>query len=867
MGAKGVILVMAIIILIYPLVEAVDSDRDGQRMSIENQIDWGGTMDEDTAELLWVNCGSELVYSLEDFQDLQYCDSDRTREGKERILKAINLQDPYVKKTILDCLRDKRIVSSKSKKGQHTRSWYVEYLVSFLHKPIDSNRRRRLAEGGVTQGTVIVAVVVTAVLTLSVAGLLFYCYIRNCGSAGIQNDERPLLSLSMNCTKKSSKGKDGNSENQSNRQKNGDARVVVDAGDVDNPHVKDPTARPPPEKVTSSLRHTLKPRAVRAESSLRHIGKTELPIRPSIDKTDSPGAGTDSSPKPSPRVTELPTHRSTEASHVPSATTAAPPAAATPLVDQPSPPPPPPSPPPPPPPSCGGEPPPPPPPAGKAPPTPPPTGKAPPPPPKLEGNTAGPPPPPRRFGAAVRLHRRSEQADTSKAKLKPFFWDKVMANGEQQMVWDKIKSGSFQFNEEMIESLFGYQGPDKNKNQDTKNTPGKESTAHFVKIIDPKKAQNLSILLKALNVTTEEVSAALVEGNELPIEIVQTLLKMAPTSEEELKLRLYGGDLSRLGPAERFLKALVEIPYAFKRLESLLFMCTLQDEEANIKESFETLEAACVELKKSRLFLKLLEAVLKTGNRMNVGTFRGSAKAFKLDTLLKLSDVKGVDGKTTLLHFVVQEIMRGEGIRAVRAAKDGKNICSVKTEHLLREPSPEESDEHYCKLGLEVVLDLSSELENVTKAAIIDADGLTSSISKLGNGLVKARESLNTDMKNLEEQSEDAEADEFWLILSSFVEKAEKEITWMFEEEKRIMALIKSTADYFHGNSGKDEGLRLFSVVRDFLVVLEKVCKEIQAAPIKPPKKRDDSSLETPKFDDDDDAQPGTTKDDQNSFK
>ena len=54
---------------------------------------------------------------------------------------------------------------------------------------------------------------------------------------------------------------------------------------------------------------------------------------------------------------------------------------------------------------------------------------------------------------------------------------------------------------------------------------------------------------------------------------------------------------------------------------------------------------------------------------MNVGTFRGGAQAFKLDTLLKLSDVKGTDGKTTLLHFVVQEIIRSEGIRATRAAK------------------------------------------------------------------------------------------------------------------------------------------------------------------------------------------------------
>ncbi|KAJ0027939.1 hypothetical protein Pint_36000 [Pistacia integerrima] len=46
---------------------------------------------------------------------------------------------------------------------------------------------------------------------------------------------------------------------------------------------------------------------------------------------------------------------------------------------------------------------------------------------------------------------------------------------------------------------------------------------------------------------------------------------------------------------------------------------------------------------------------------MNVGTNRSDAHAFKLDTLLKLVDVKGVDGKTTLLHFVVQEIIRTEG--------------------------------------------------------------------------------------------------------------------------------------------------------------------------------------------------------------
>lgn len=65
---------------------------------------------------------------------------------------------------------------------------------------------------------------------------------------------------------------------------------------------------------------------------------------------------------------------------------------------------------------------------------------------------------------------------------------------------------------------------------------------------------------------------------------------MAPTPEEELKLRLFSGEPSQLGTAERFLKCLVDIPFAFKRLETLLFMGTLQEDITITKESFVNLE-------------------------------------------------------------------------------------------------------------------------------------------------------------------------------------------------------------------------------------------------------------------------------------
>lgn len=226
---------------------------------------------------------------------------------------------------------------------------------------------------------------------------------------------------------------------------------------------------------------------------------------------------------------------------------------------------------------------------------------------------------------------------------------------------------------------------------------------------------------------------------------------------------------------------------------------------------------------------------------MNDGTFRGGAQAFKLDTLLKLSDVKGTDGKTTLLHFVVQEIIRSEGVRAVRAARENQSLSGVKSDDLL-EDVPNESEEYYRSLGLQVVSGLGGELENVKKAAAVDADTLTGSVAKLGNSLLKTRNFLNTDMKNLEEGSG------FQQTLKSFVQNAEIDVTWLLEEEKRIMSLVKSTGDYFHGKAGKDEGLRLFIIVRDFLIMLDKVCKEVKDTPRRPvkPQQKDSEPASTP---------------------
>lgn len=68
----------------------------------------------------------------------------------------------------------------------------------------------------------------------------------------------------------------------------------------------------------------------------------------------------------------------------------------------------------------------------------------------------------------------------------------------------------------MIETLFGYQAANKNNEKKEKAA---EPAVQFIQIIDARKAQNLSILLRALNVTTQEVVDGLQEGRSLSLSL------------------------------------------------------------------------------------------------------------------------------------------------------------------------------------------------------------------------------------------------------------------------------------------------------------------------------------------------------------
>ncbi|KAK4479736.1 hypothetical protein RD792_015268 [Penstemon davidsonii] len=447
------------------------------------------------------------------------------------------------------------------------------------------------------------------------------------------------------------------------------------------------------------------------------------------------------------------------------------------------------------------------------PPPPPPPPPVPPPPPGTVALASSlKPPPPKGTPKKIPSSSLQEGKGNGQVKFKPLHWDKVNPNPEHSMVWDKIEKGSFKFDGDLMEALFGYVATNRNPKTSENSISPREDKQSEIFILDTRKSQNIAIVLKSLSVTQKEITQALVKGHGLNSDTIEKLTKIALTDEESSEILDFEGDPTRLSYAESFLYHLLKaIPSAFTRFNAMLFRSNYDLEVSHLKESLQTIESACNELRTRGLFLKLLEAVLKAGNRLNEGTLRGNAQAFNLTALTKLSDVKGSDGKTTLLQFVVQEVIRAEGKRSVL----NKNRCGT------TQISKDDGEREYIMLGLPSISGLSGQFLNVKKAALFDYDLLLKTSSNLGEEVIQIRKMV--------ERCGTSNGG-FVSEMNGFLEKAELEIKVVKEEQNRVMEFVKKTTEYYQAGSLKDKGsnfVQLFVIVRDFLTMVDEVCIDI----------------------------------------
>lgn len=464
----------------------------------------------------------------------------------------------------------------------------------------------------------------------------------------------------------------------------------------------------------------------------------------------------------------------------------------------------------------------------------------PPPPPKAGAgvmfSSTKPPPAPR--GKATDESRtcnpREESsggADHGPTKLKPLHWDKVISNVDHSVVWDQINDGSLRFDDELIEMLFGYTELNpgstvKRMNNMQSSSVGPNSAlSSRIFIFEARKSQNNAIVLKSLAISRQEIVYALLEGHGLSGDVLEKLTKMTPTKEEESKILQFDGDPTKLADAECFFYHILRaVPSAFTRFNAMLFRGNYESEVLYLKESLQVLELGCKELRSRGLLFKLLEAVLKAGNRLNAGTARGNAQGFNLNALGKLSDIKSTDGKTTLLHFVVEQVAHSEGKRCL--INKNHNICRTSSQGSRQfgaDSDDNMADQKEClTLGLGVLGNLNAELSNVRRAATIEYESLFNMCSSLSSRVAEIR--------NLVATSDNGEGGGYLTEMKEFLEECDQELKVVREEQARVLELLKRTTDFYQVGAYKEKGtqpLQLFLLVKDFLEMVDRVKRDI----------------------------------------
>ena len=184
-------------------------------------------------------------------------------------------------------------------------------------------------------------------------------------------------------------------------------------------------------------------------------------------------------------------------------------------------------------------------------------------------------------------------------------------------------------------------------------------------------------------------------------------------------------------------------------------------------------------------------------------------------------------GKTTLLHFVVEQVVRSEGKRCVihqthslgRRGDQSNNNADPNSDSLT---AKEERERQYLMLGLPVLRGLSVEFSNVKKAATIEHDNFIYMPANLTARVVEIWQHVIS--------CGNGERAGFVREMKGFLEECEEELKVVREKQTKVMELVKRTTTYYQAGDSKDkraDSLQLFVIVKDFLDVVDQVCLDI----------------------------------------
>ena len=376
-------------------------------------------------------------------------------------------------------------------------------------------------------------------------------------------------------------------------------------------------------------------------------------------------------------------------------------------------------------------------------------------------------------------------AKIARKKVKMLHWEKLQAI--EGTIWENANTDNAisKLNIEELENLFALQDA----------VPMKKASSakpKSVSLLDAKRALNISIQLAGVRMPFASIKQCFIDMNnpkKLTVENLQTLSKAIPDRKEIEKITKYDGELEELGTSEQYFLQVMGIKRLEQRIQSMIFKEQGSSMINSITQDINLVKRAGDDLKNSKTMVKLLEGILAVGNHLNVGSRRGSAAGFRLEVLLKLADVKAIDKKTSLLHFVYGE---------------------------MRKTVPE-------------IEDLNNELESVTTAATLYLDGTFDMLKQVKSGMTLIAQELDYASKHLEDDNGDL-FQKYVDNMEPFVSEIEDKVNEVDGLVRGAQDLLKKTSEFFGEPFKAENSARLFGIVKNFLQVFEKMRADVKAS-------------------------------------
>ena len=295
--------------------------------------------------------------------------------------------------------------------------------------------------------------------------------------------------------------------------------------------------------------------------------------------------------------------------------------------------------------------------------------------PPLPPGRASPPPPPSKAMPPPKKFPTEPEPPRPQGFLplgRKFHWKPLNDRAIANTVWEslgEVETANF----EELPEVFGKAGTSNGVNSvaevNANSVSAEQAIANLVTLIDPKRAQNVGVVLARLPVDTLLPRLCSLSSEGLNLEMLERLRSILP-SEDEVQAFANCPEDANLRDIERKLRPIFLVKRLPQRIRVLTVQLQLDSLTNHTHGELTVLRKASEEVRESKKLRRLLSLVLQLGNYLNFGTSELLIKGFSLDTLQKLLEFRSSsDSAVSTLHFL-----------AARAVDSERDLVSVSIE-------------------------------------------------------------------------------------------------------------------------------------------------------------------------------------------